>query len=89
MLLYPDSTLQLCSSRRFYEVFKEVHFGSQSAVRTTWYSVQTLISQQHPSQRRGILSELPAVQSTIRPDDVDSSPDLPLCQEASNLKIIY
>jgi hypothetical protein len=41
MLLYPESTLQLCSSRRFYEVFKEVYFGSLSAVRTTWYSVRT------------------------------------------------
>jgi hypothetical protein len=28
MVLYPESTLQLCSSRRFYEVFKEVYFGS-------------------------------------------------------------
>jgi hypothetical protein len=46
MLLYPESTLQLCSSRRFYEVFKEVYFGSLSAVRTTWYYVRTLISQQ-------------------------------------------
>jgi hypothetical protein len=45
MLLYPESTLQLCSSRRFCEVFKEVYFGSLSAVRTTWYSVLTLISQ--------------------------------------------
>jgi len=44
MLLYPESTLQLCSSRRFYEVFKEVYFGSLSAVRTMWYSVRTLIS---------------------------------------------
>jgi len=24
MLLYPESTLQLCSSRRFYEVFKDL-----------------------------------------------------------------
>jgi len=62
MLLYLESTLQLCSSRRFCEVFKEVYFGSLSAIRTTWqyrldahqsatsvqttwYSVQTLISQ--------------------------------------------
>jgi len=28
MLLYLESTLQLCSSRRFCEVFKEVHFVS-------------------------------------------------------------
>jgi hypothetical protein len=33
MLLYPESTLQLCSSRRFCEVFKDVYFGSLSAVR--------------------------------------------------------
>jgi hypothetical protein len=36
MLLYPESTLQLCSSRRFCEVFKEVYFSSLSAVRTKW-----------------------------------------------------
>jgi hypothetical protein len=50
MLLYPESTLQLCSSRRFYEASRN-YFGSLSAVRTTWYSFQTLISQQHPSRR--------------------------------------
>jgi len=49
MLLYSESTLQLWSSRRFCEVFKEVYFSSLSAVRTMWYSVRTLISQQHPS----------------------------------------
>jgi len=32
LLLYPESTLQLCSSRRFCEVFKKVHFGYLSAV---------------------------------------------------------
>jgi hypothetical protein len=56
MLLYPESTLQLCSSRRFCDVFKEVYFSSLSAVRTTWYSVRTLIGQQHLSRRRGIPS---------------------------------
>jgi hypothetical protein len=45
LLLYPKSTLQLCSSRRVYEVFKEVYFGSLSAVSTTFYSIRTLISQ--------------------------------------------
>jgi hypothetical protein len=44
ILLYPESTFQLCSSRRFCEVFKEVHSSSLSAVRTTWYSIRTLIS---------------------------------------------
>jgi len=44
MLLYPESTLQLCSSRRFYEVFKEVYFGSLLAVRTTWSPVRTMWS---------------------------------------------
>jgi hypothetical protein len=45
MLRYPESTLQLCSSRRFCEVFKEVYFGSLSAIRMTYSPVQTLISQ--------------------------------------------
>jgi hypothetical protein len=36
MLLYPKSTLQLCSSRRFCEDFKEVYFGFLSAIRRTW-----------------------------------------------------
>jgi hypothetical protein len=64
MLLYPESTLQLCFSRRFYEVFKEVYFGSLSAVRTTWYSIRTLISQQ----------KLQTVQVYIRPDVMANRP---------------
>jgi hypothetical protein len=68
MLLYPESNLQLCSSRRFCEVFKEVYFGSLSAVWTTWYSVRTLISQQHPSRRRDIPSGRSSV-SNICPDN--------------------
>jgi hypothetical protein len=55
MLLHPESTLQLCSSRRFCEVFKEVYFVSLSAVRTMWYSVRTLIRQQHLFGRCDIL----------------------------------
>jgi hypothetical protein len=67
MLLYPEYTLQLCSSRRFCEDFKEVLFGSLSAVRTMWYSARTLISQQHPSGRRGIPSGCSSVKaSSIR-----------------------
>jgi hypothetical protein len=54
MLLYTESTLLLCSSRRFCEVFKEVYFGSLSAIWTTWYSVRTLISQQHPTGQRDL-----------------------------------
>jgi hypothetical protein len=61
MLLYPESTLHLCSLRRFCEVFKEVHFGFLSAVLTTWYSVRTLINQQLPSERCGIPSGRPSV----------------------------
>jgi hypothetical protein len=68
MLLYPESTLQLCSSRRFCKVFKKVHFGSPSAIRTTWYSVRTLISQRHPSGRHGILSRRSSV-NNIHPND--------------------
>jgi hypothetical protein len=67
MLLYPKSTLQLCSSRRFCEVFKKVHSGSLSAVRKKWYSIRTLISQQHPSGR--------SLVSNIRPDDVVFCPN--------------
>jgi hypothetical protein len=59
MLLYPESTLQLRSSRRFCEVFKEVYFGSLSTVWTTWYSVRKLISQQHPSGRRDLSVRTP------------------------------
>jgi hypothetical protein len=50
-LLYPESTRQLCSSRSFCEAFKEVHFNSLSVVRTSWYSVRTLISPQHQFER--------------------------------------
>jgi hypothetical protein len=83
MLLYLESTLQLCSSRRFCEVFKEVHFSSLSAIRTKWYSVRTLISQQHPSGRRGFPSGRRAVQSISRPDDVTYCPDAHQTKESS------
>jgi hypothetical protein len=39
--------------------FKEVYFGSLLVVRTTWYSVRTLISQQHPSGRRDLSIRTP------------------------------
>jgi hypothetical protein len=32
--------------------FSRIYFGSLAAVWTTWNSVRTLISQQHPSGRR-------------------------------------
>jgi len=44
MLLYPESTLQLCSSRRLCDVFKEVHSGSLSAIQTTWKSGRSSVS---------------------------------------------
>jgi len=53
-LPYPESTLQPCPSRRFYEAWKQVYFGSLLAIRTTWYSVRTLINQQHPSERQDL-----------------------------------
>jgi hypothetical protein len=34
--------------------FSRIYFGSLSAIRTTWYSVRTLISQQHPSGQRDL-----------------------------------
>jgi hypothetical protein len=89
MLLHPDSTLQLCSSRRFYEVFKEVHFNSLSAVRMTWYFVHTLISQQHPSGRRGI----PSGRSSVKASSVRMTrtfrPDAHQCLEASNSSSLH
>lgn len=53
-LPYPESTLQPCPSRRFCEAWKQVYFGSLLAIRTTWYSVRTLINQQHPSGRQDL-----------------------------------
>jgi hypothetical protein len=49
--------------------FSRIYFGSLSAFRTKWYSVRTLISQQHPSGR-------PSVYCSIRPDDVSLCPDI-------------
>jgi hypothetical protein len=34
--------------------FSRIYFGSLSAVQTTWYSVRTLISQQHQSGQRDL-----------------------------------
>jgi hypothetical protein len=89
MLLYPESTLQICSSRRFCEVFKEVYFGSLLAVRTTWYSVRTFISQQHPSGRRGI----PSRRSYVKASSVRTMrifrPDAHQCLEALNSSSLH
>jgi hypothetical protein len=41
------------------------------------------------SGRRVIPSGRPSVQSIIRPVDVDSRPDLPLCREASNCSSLH
>jgi hypothetical protein len=43
MLFYPKSTLQLCSSRRFCKVFKEVHFGSLSVFRPDTHQLATSV----------------------------------------------
>jgi hypothetical protein len=84
MLLYLESTLQLCSSRRFCEVFKEVHFSSLSAVRKTWYSVRTLISQQYPPGRHGISSRRSSVKASSFWMMRTFRPDAHQCLEASN-----
>jgi hypothetical protein len=84
MLLYPESMLQLCSSRRFCEIFKEVYFGSLSAVRTTSYSIQTLISQQHPSGRRCIMFGRSSVKASSIRTTRTFCPDAHQCLEASN-----
>jgi len=41
--------------------FSRIYFGSLSAVRTTWYSVRTLISQQHCPDDEIFLSGRPSV----------------------------
>jgi hypothetical protein len=81
MLLYPESTLQLCSSRRFCEVLKQVYFGSLSAVRTTWSPIRMFISQQHPSGRRGIPSGRCAIKSgrPDRPSIIRREVSVPAC----------
>jgi hypothetical protein len=56
--------------------FSRIYFSSLSAVQTTWYSVLTLISQQHPFGRRDLSVRTPIrvredpVFQCIRPDDV-------------------
>jgi hypothetical protein len=45
--------------------FSRIYFSSLSAVRTTWYSVQTHIRQQHPSGRPDVMVNRPdALQSS-------------------------
>jgi hypothetical protein len=89
MLLYPESTLQLCSSRRFCEVFKEVSSGSLSAVWTTWYSVRMLISQQDPSGRRGIPSGRSSVKASFVRTTRTFCLDADQCLEASNSSSLH
>jgi hypothetical protein len=69
MLLYPESTLQLCSSRRFCEVFKEVYFGSLSAVRTTWLYRQDAHQLGTSVWTTWYSVQTLICQSIIRPDD--------------------
>jgi len=65
-------------------------FGSLPAVRTTWYIVWKLnCPKHHRSGRHGFLSGRQSAHSIIRPDDVDSRPDLPLCWEASNYSSLH
>jgi len=66
---YPESILHLCSSRRFCEVFKEVHFSSLLAVRT-------LIRQQHLSGQRVIPFGRPTVQCINHSDNVTYHPEV-------------
>jgi hypothetical protein len=61
--------------------FSRIYFGSLSAVRTTWYFVRTLISQQHPSRRRDLSVRTPinvlklrTVQDCIHPDVMANRP---------------
>jgi hypothetical protein len=84
ILLYPESTLWLCSLRRFCEVFKEVYLCSLSAVRMTWYSVRTLIRQQHPSGRLDISSGRSSVKASSVRMTRTFRPDAHQCIEASN-----
>jgi len=52
MLLCPESTLLFTYVLREDSVkFSRIYFSSLSTVRTTWYSIRTLISQQHLSGR--------------------------------------
>jgi hypothetical protein len=45
MLLHSESTSRFCTSRRLCTEFKTVNFKSLASIRTTWYSVRTLICQ--------------------------------------------
>jgi hypothetical protein len=63
-------------------MLSRIYFGSLSAVRTTWYSVWTLIIQQHSSGRRDLLVQTTSmsksfetVQGCIRPDVMANRPN--------------
>jgi hypothetical protein len=58
-------------------------FNSLASVRTTWYSIRTLFSQQHPSERRVIPSGLPFVLNANRPDYVSYHLDAHLSKASS------
>jgi hypothetical protein len=89
MLFIRDSAIQKCS-RRLCTVCKSEKSGSLSVVRTTCHPVQTPSCPKHqPSEGRVKPSGLTSNQSIIGLDEVDSRPDIPLCQEASNCSSLH
>jgi hypothetical protein len=85
--VYPEFTLQLCSSRRLCKVFKAVYFGSLTAVRTTSYTVWTPnCPKHHPSGRRKLsirtfhcVEKLRTASACIRSDVSAVRPDDTQC----------
>jgi hypothetical protein len=82
MMLFPESTLQLCPSRRFCEVFKEVYFSSLSAIRTTWQYCPDAHQSATSVQTTWYFVRTLICQSIIRPDAHQ-------CLEASNSSSLH
>jgi hypothetical protein len=72
MLLYPESTLQLCSSRRFCEVFKDlfrfpVSRSDDVVFRPNAHQSATSIRTTRSSRLDSHLSTIPSVRTTCHP----------------------
>jgi hypothetical protein len=81
-------------SVRQNHLFVKMLFNKDSAIQKcfqkTLHSLQVRKFNSLPAVRwRVIPSGRPSVQSIIRPDDVDSRPNLPLCREASNCSSLH
>jgi hypothetical protein len=84
------------ASRRLFQCSRKIlcrfllkEVGSQASVRTTWYFIRMLISQQDPSGRRSIPSRRSSVKASSVRTTRTFRRDAQQCLETSNCSILH